>query len=396
MKNFTVTTMDRQGKTNREFMTVETIDDLKRAVREKRLYLVDYRETATRENTSGKLKVKHLVLFSRQLGTMISSGIPIIQALDLLQDKATDKKSKEIFRQIYEDVQKGNSLSDAMLLQKGAFPDLLTNMVQAGEVGGTLDQSLNRMAIHFEKEQRLSGKVKSASIYPAILAVISVAVVLLLVVFVLPTITGMFDQSQMPWTTKIILGFSDFILGNWLTIIIVLVVAAVGAKFALKIKPIRIGFDRFKLRMPIFGKLNRTVYSARCARAFASLYSSGVQTLDMIETTGRVLNNAYLESLFQDVLAEVSRGELISKAIENTGEFEPMLGSMLYIGEEAGSLGDILVSTADYFDDEADAAIGRMIALIEPIMIVTLGIVIGFIVVSIIQPIFQMYESVGA
>lgn len=396
MKNFTVTTMDRQGKTNREFMTVETIDDLKRAVREKRLYLVDYRETSTRENTVGKLKIKNLVVFSRQLGTMIYSGIPIIQALDLLQEKANDKKSRQIFRQIFEDVQKGNSLSDAMMLQKGAFPDLLVNMVKAGEVGGTLDSSLNRMAVHFEKEAKLSSKVKSASIYPTILAVISVAVVLLLVTFVLPTITGMFDATDMPWTTRIILGFSDFLLGNWITIIIVLVVGVVGARFALKIKSVRIAFDKFKLRMPLFGKLNKTVYSARCARAFASLYSSGVQTLDMIETTGKVLNNAYLEDLFQDVLAEVSRGELISKAIENTGEFEPMLGSMLYIGEEAGSLGDILVSTADYFDDEADAAIGRMIALIEPIMIVTLGIVIGFIVVSIIQPIFQMYESVGA
>lgn len=384
MKNFTVTTMDRQGKTSREFMTVESIDDVKKAVREKRLYLVDYRETTTRENTAGKLKIKHLVVFARQLGTMIYSGIPIIQALDLLQGKANDKKSKEIFRQIYEDVQKGNSLSDAMVLQRGAFPDLLVNMVRAGEVGGTLDTSLNRMAVHFEKEAKLSSKVKSASIYPAILAVISVAVVLLLVTFVLPTITGMFDQSNMPWTTKIILGFSDFLLGNWLAIIITIIVVVVAVRFALKVKRIRIAFDKFKLRMPLFGKLNKTVYSARCARAFASLYSSGVQTLDMIETTGQVLNNAYLEDLFDDVLAEVSKGELISKAIENTGEFEPMLGSMLFIGEEAGSLGDILVSTADYFDDEADAAIGRMIALIEPIMIVTLGLVIGFIVVSII------------
>lgn len=395
MRNFTVTTMNRQGDTSKDFMSVESIDDLRRSVREKNLYLVDYKETNVRENTSGKLKTKHLVVFSRQLGTMIYSGIPIIQALDLLQGKANDKKSKEIFRQIYEDVQKGNSLSDAMKLQRGAFPELLVNMVYAGEVGGTLDSSLNRMSIHFEKEQKLTNKIRSASVYPAILVVVSIFVVLLLVTFVLPTITGMFDESMMPWSTKIILGFSNFLLDNWIALIVGFIVLGIVIHFLLKVKSIRIAFDRTKLRLPIFGKLNRTVYSARCARAFASLYSSGVQTLDMIETTGKVLNNTYLEELFIDVLAEVSRGELISKAIENTQEFDPMLGSMLYIGEESGSLGDILISTADYFDDEADGAIQRMISLIEPIMIIVLGIVIGFIVISIIQPIFQMYESVG-
>jgi type IV pilus assembly protein PilC len=396
MKNYTVTTMDRQGKTFREFMSVETIDDLKTAVREKHHYLVDYKETKVRENTAGKLRTKNLVIFSRQLGTMIYSGIPIIQALDLLQGKANDRKSKLVFSQIYEDVQKGNSLSDAMTLQRGVFPELLTNMVRAGEIGGTLDHSLTRMAVHFEKEAKLSSKIKSASVYPMILAIVSLAAVLLLVTFVLPTITAMFDESLMPWSTRILLGLSGFLISNYITIILVVVFGAIGIRFLLKVRVIRIEFDKFKLRIPIFGKLNRTVYSARCARAFASLYSSGVQTLDMIETTGKVLSNAYLEELFVGVLADVSKGELISKAIERTEEFEPMLGSMIFIGEEAGSLGDILISTADYFDDEADSAIQRMISLIEPIMIIVLGIVIGFIVVSIIQPIFQMYGSVGS
>ena len=180
-----------------------------------------------------------------------------------------------------------------------------------------------------------------------------------------------------------------------MVLLIVVIVLVVAVRLLIKVRSVRIEVDRLKLRLPVFGKLNRTVYSARCARAFSSLYSSGVQTLDMIETTGKVLNNAYLEELFVDVLAEVSRGELISRAIENTQEFDPMFGSMLYIGEEAGSLGDILSTTADYFDDEADAAIQRMIAMIEPVMIVVLGLIIGFIVVAIIQPIFQMYETIG-
>jgi type IV pilus assembly protein PilC len=395
MKSFQVSTMTKMGQTSKIFLTADTIDDLKKTVKEKNLYLIDYHEVNPRESVGTRLKIKHLVIFSRQMATMISAGIPIIQALDMLQSKAENKRSKEVFRNVFEEVQKGSSISDAMMSQHGAFPDLLTNMVRAGELGGTLDKSLMRMSSHFEKEAKLSSKIRSASIYPAILAFISVFVVLLLVTFVLPTITAMFDQSKMPWTTKIILGFSHFLINNWLGIILFLFFAIVGFRFALKIRSVRVFVDKMKLRLPIIGKLNKTVYSARCARAFASLYSSGVQTLDMIETTGRVLNNAFLEEKFESVLEAVSRGELISKAIEATGEFEQMLSSMIYIGEESGSLGDILNSTADYFDDEADSAIQRMISMIEPIMIIVLGIVIGFIVVSIIQPIFQMYESVG-
>ena len=395
MKTFQITSMTRAGKMNNFVFSAANVDDLKKTIKERNLYLIDYREINPKEVMGKKLGVKQLVIFSRQMSTMLASGIPIIQALDMLQSKVDNKKARDVFRSIYEDVQKGNSLSDSMLAQRGAFPELLTNMVRAGEVGGTLDQSLSRMSSHFEKEAKLASKIRSASIYPMILAVVSVAVVLMLVTFVLPTITAMFDESQMPWTTKIILAFSNFLLNNWLMLIFGIVFLVVAVHFSLKIPSIRIGVDKLKLRLPIFGKLNRTVYSARCARAFASLYSSGVQTLDMIETAGKVLNNTYLEQKFLFVLEVVSRGDLISVAIEQTNEFDNMLSSMIFIGEESGSLGEILESTADYFDGEADAALQRMVAMIEPIMIIVLGLVIGFIVVSIIQPIFAMYGTLG-
>ena len=395
MKTFQITSMTRAGKMNNFVFSAANVDDLKKTIKERNLYLIDYREINPKEVMGKKLGVKQLVIFSRQMSTMLASGIPIIQALDMLQSKVDNKKARDVFRSIYEDVQKGNSLSDSMLAQRGAFPELLTNMVRAGEVGGTLDQSLSRMSSHFEKEAKLASKIRSASIYPMILAVVSVAVVLMLITFVLPTITAMFDESQMPWTTKIILAFSNFLLNNWLMLIFGIVFLVVAVHFSLKIPSIRIGVDKLKLRLPIFGKLNRTVYSARCARAFASLYSSGVQTLDMIETAGKVLNNTYLEQKFLFVLEVVSRGDLISMAIEQTNEFDNMLSSMIFIGEESGSLGEILESTADYFDGEADAALQRMVAMIEPIMIIVLGLVIGFIVVSIIQPIFAMYGTLG-
>jgi len=175
--------------------------------------------------------------------------------------------------------------------------------------------------------------------------------------------------------------------------VIGLIFIIISINLLLKIRDIRVQWDKFKLFMPIIGKLNQTIYSARAARALSSLYSSGVQVLDMLETTGRVLGNVYLEDMFLQVIDKVSRGELISKSIQDTQSFDPMLSSMIYVGEETGAIGDILDSTADYFDNEADSALQRMISMIEPLMIIVLGFVIGFIVLSIIQPIFQMYET---
>lgn len=395
MRSYHITAVDVKGKTIEDIVSAETTQELTQIVKGRNLFLLEYKEGTSTSDSITKLKIKSLVVFSRQLGTMVASGIPIIQALDMLQSKADNRKAKQIFSNIYEEVQKGNSLSKAMQMQKGAFPELLTNMVMAGEMGGTLDQSLKRMSEHYEKEQKLNNKIRTASIYPAILGIVSIAVILMLVTFVLPTITGMFPSENIPWTTRIILGFSNFITTNWLAILAVLLVLFVGMNLALKIPSVKIQFDKLKLYLPIFGPLNSTIYSARAARAMASLYSSGVQTIDMLETTSRVLNNAYLEDKFFGVIEEVTKGELISRAIQNTGEFDTMLSSMIYIGEESGSLGDILNSTADYFDNEADSALARMIAMMEPIMLITLGIIIGFIVVSIIQPIFQMYESIG-
>lgn len=396
MKSYHVTAIDNSGKTIQDIIAAEDDKDLSQIIKSRALFLLEYKEGISTSDSITKLGLKSVVVFCRQLGTMIAAGIPIVQALDMLQSKADNNKSRNIFRNIYEEVQKGNSLSKAMQLQRGAFPELLTNMVMAGEMGGTLDQSLGRMSVHYEKEQKLNNKVRSASIYPAILGIVSIAVILMLVTFVLPTITGMFPVENIPWTTKIILGFSSFLTNNWIAIIGVILVLFVLTRIALTNRDIRIQFDKLKLLMPIIGSLNQTIYSARVARAMASLYSSGVQTIDMLETTSRVINNAYLEDQFIDIITDVTKGEFISKAIESTGSFDPMLSSMIYIGEESGSLGDILNSTADYFDNEADSALQRLIAMFEPILLIVLGVIIGFIVISIIQPIFTMYKSIGA
>ena len=395
MKSYQVKAVDITGKNVNDVMYADDVSELIQLVKNKSLFLVEYRETKTATHSISKLPTKSLVVFCRQLGTMIGAGIPIMQSLSMLLEKADTPKSKRVYRNVYEEVQKGNSLSAAMQYQEGVFPELLFNMIQAGELGGTLDQSLKRMAHHYEKEAKLKNKVKSASIYPLVLGVFAVLVVLGLVTFVLPTITQMFDPDQIPASTRIILGFSDFLITNWIAIIFALILLTTSTRLLLKIRSVKLQWDKFKLFMPIIGKLNQTIYSARAARALSSLYSSGVQILDILETTSRVLDNVYLEGMFLQIIDKVSRGELISKSIAETQSFDPMLSSMIYVGEETGTIGDILDSTADYFDNEADSAIQRLVALIEPAMIIVLGIVVGFIVISIIQPIFQMYELAG-
>ena len=395
MKSYQVKAVDITGKNVNDVMYADDVSELIQLVKNKSLFLVEYRETKTATHSISKLPTKSLVVFCRQLGTMIGAGIPIMQSLSMLLEKADTPKSKRVYRNVYEEVQKGNSLSAAMQYQEGVFPELLFNMIQAGELGGTLDQSLKRMAHHYEKEAKLKNNVKSASIYPLVLGVFAVLVVLGLVTFVLPTITQMFDPDQIPASTRIILGFSDFLITNWIAIIFALILLTTSTRLLLKIRSVKLQWDKFKLFMPIIGKLNQTIYSARAARALSSLYSSGVQILDILETTSRVLDNVYLEDMFLQIIDKVSRGELISKSIAETQSFDPMLSSMIYVGEETGTIGDILDSTADYFDNEADSAIQRLVALIEPAMIIVLGIVVGFIVISIIQPIFQMYELAG-
>ena len=392
---FRFTAVDVSGNSVNDTLTADSPGHLMAQIHAKKLFCLEYEELGLNNAVASKLKLKSLVIFCRQLGTMLNAGIPISQALKMIQDKADSPRSRKVFSQLYEDVQKGNSLSLAMQLQPGMFPSLLVNMILAGEAGGTLDSAMNRMADHFDKEMKLSNKVKAALVYPIILSVLAVSVVLILVTFVLPTITNMFPKEDMPATTRVLLSFSDFVINRWYLIVIFLIVFFVGGRFALRIPSIKYEVDRMMLSMPIIGKLNRTIYSARCARTFASLYLSGVQAIDMIEITGKVLGNTFLVRRFDEVISLVSRGEFISKAISNTESFDPMLGSMLYIGEESGSLGDILLKTADYFDGESETALQRMVALIEPIMLVVMGIIIAFVVISIMQPIFTMYNSVG-
>ncbi len=393
MKSYQVRALDKNGKIIKNIVTLDREEDVFSLLKENEQLLVDMKRV--NKANRNKLKNVELIIFTRQLSSMIEAGVAILKGIHIIQESTANPKAKRIYNNLSSEIQRGNALSNAMMKQGGAFPEILINMVAAGEMGGTLEKSLSLMSNHFEKEQKLINKVKSASTYPIILGIISVAVVLLLMTFVLPTITSMFDDSNLPPLTAFVMGISDFILAYWYLMIIGTFLSISLFTYLLSVPGFRLKVDQFLLKMPVIGKLNRTIYSARCARSFASLYLSGIQTLQMIESTAKILNNSHIELLFDEVVLKVSQGEAISKAIEDMQVFDPMLASMVNVGEETGSLGDILAKTADYFDGEAENALSKMVALIEPLMLVVMGIIIGVIVVSVIQPMFGMYDLIG-
>ena len=395
MKSYKVSMIDRTGKTLTETVPAENEAALLNMVKSQGNYLLKYEEVSTITKSRSKLGLDKLVIFTYQMSAMMSAGVSIIDSLRMMQDKATKAEDKKIYRNLYEEVQKGNSLSVAMMEQGGAFDAMLISMVKSGESTGSLDETLKTMSNQYERDKKINQKLKTASIYPMVLFVVSVLVVLVLVTFVLPGIMNSFPEAETPFLTRILMGLSTFLITRWY--VVLMIVAGVSAGFVgiMNNRKTRIRIDHLLLKLPVIGKLMATVYSARVARSFASLYGHGVNALEMIELTSSVIGNAYLEDKFDQVYVDVSRGGHLSDAIKHVGYFDSMLPAMISVGEETGDLEGILDKIADYFDQESEAALTRLVGLIEPIMIVWMGIVVGLIVISILQPMFKMYGNLG-
>ena len=394
MISYKVKMINNLGKTVTEVIPADNEMALFAIVKERGNYLVDFEEVSQTSHSRMKLKLNSLVVFSYQLSAMLSAGINVIDALRMIQSRIGNEKERRIYRSLYEEVQKGNSLSVAMMEQQGAFDDMMISMVKSGESSGSLDEVLQTMSNQYERDNKIKQKMRTASVYPLVLFVVSIIVVLILVAFVLPGIMASFPVEETPFLTKVLIGMSNFILDKWYILLIAVAGLAALVFLIMNTPSSRLVVDRLLLKIPVVGKLLRTVYSARCARSFASLYSHGVNALEMIELTSRVMGNTYLESEFEKVYVSVSRGELISNSIDEIDEFDPMLVAMINVGEETGDLEGILKRTADYFDLEAEAALTSLVGLVEPVMIVWMGIIIGLIVVSILQPMFTMYSNI--
>ncbi|ADU26371.1 type II secretion system F family protein [Ethanoligenens harbinense] len=401
MPEFQYVSKDISGKTFNGVLEADNIESFYRTLRSHGQFCVSVHETGLQQKEirfgSKKIKLKDLSIFCRQFSTMLNSGLSVIKCLDILYQQTTKKNIKAIVLGVYEAVQRGESLSKAMALQD-AFPELLLNMVAAGEASGTLDTVMNRMATQYEKDNKLQNKVKQAMVYPIFLVCMSVAVVIFLLTFIMPTFLKMFDQfgGKIPTTTKILLSISNAMTGYWYLFIIGVIAVYFAWVLLMRNEKTRMGWDRMKLRFPIFGKILLTLESARFARTLASLFSSGLPIIQSIEIVTRVIKNTYVKAGLLQATEDVRRGVSISGSIRKLEIFPVMLCSMLNIGEESGNMDEILNKTAAFYDDEADTAIQQMVSLIEPIMIVVLALIVGFIIVSIITPIYSVYGSIGS
>ena len=377
-----------------ELLAVDTNDFLIK-LKDLQLYCLDYSISNDDSLHSGyKVKGKALVIFTRQLSTMLSAGVSVVKALDILYEKTEANKHRESLRLLYEDLQQGRELSMAMSNQGSAYPDLLIKMIKSGEMSGTLDITLGKMADHYEKENKLMNKIRSASIYPIVLGVVAILVVLFLLAFVMPSFLSLYDGQTLPLPTKILMVISEFIQTKWYILLLGIFVLGILASFLVKKPTVRYRLDRMKLTFPLFGKLNRTIQSARFARTFATLYASGISVIEALTIISEILNNTFISKKFENIIKKVSNGEYISTSIADEHIFEGMLTSMIYIGEESGRLDGILEKTADFYDEEANAATAKTVALIEPIMIVVMGFIIGFIILAMVLPMYGMLNQV--
>lgn len=392
---------DLSGRLFGGVIEAESAGQFYRILSERRQFCIDVSEvgSASRDVAirGGRLRIKQLSVFFRQFSTMLNAGLPMIKCLDILYQQTLHKRMRAIILNIYESVQRGESLSRAMRAQKDAFPLLAVNMVEAGEASGSLDTVMDRLAGQFEKDQKLQNKVTQALIYPIFLIFLSIAVVIFMLVFILPTFLHMFDQfgGTLPPVTQALLAVSGSLSNFWYVYLIVIAAAVLIWHGLMKNEEIRRGWDHFKLTMPVFGRLLQTVESARFSRTMASLFSSGMPVMQAVEIVARVATNAYIKRGLTLANDDIRRGAAISASVRKQSLFPAMLCSMLSIGEESGNMDEILNKTAGYYDEEADSAIQKMISLIEPVMILLLAVVVGFIIISIITPIFGIYSQIS-
>ena len=345
---------------------------------------------------SKKVKKKDLAVFCRQFFTMINAGLGIVKCLDILVMQTENKTLKNTLASVSEDVQKGFTLSEAMNKHQNIFPSILISMVEAGEVSGSLDTILERMAEHFEKENKIENKVKASMIYPAALAVVSVVVVIFMLVFVMPTFLGMFEGSDVPLPapTRILIAISDSIRVFWYIYVIVIgiIVAALGV-FKKSEEGTRF-FDFMKLKLPVIKTTSSKIITSRFTRTLSTLMSSGIPLLKALEVVSNVVNNVIIKERLEEGIENIRKGITLSKAVRDVGIFPPMVDSMIKIGEESGSLDDILYKTADFYDEEVDASLQRLTSLLEPVMLVGMALIIGFIVIAMYLPMFDMMQTI--
>jgi len=345
----------------------------------------------------GRVRDKDLTVFTRQIATMINAGLPLVQSLEVLASQQPNKQFKRILTKIREDVEGGSTFAASLKQHPTVFTSLYMSMVEAGEAGGFLDTVLNRLAGYIEKSMTLRRKVKGAMIYPATIITVAVAVVIFLLIFVIPTFKALFEGfgAALPLPTRIVLELSRLVKTHLLAGLGTLVGAIFGLRFYYRTEKGKKVIDSLLLRLPVIGQLIRKVSVAKFTRTLGTLVSSGVPILDGLNITARVAGNKVVEEAILKTRSSIAEGKTIADPLGASGIFPPMVVQMISVGEQTGALDSMLAKIADFYDAEVDQAVSNLTTLLEPIMIVFLGVVVGGVIIAMYLPIFKLVTVVG-
>jgi type IV pilus assembly protein PilC len=395
---FTYTARAVNGELKSATIEAPNRDEVIKQLKQQRLNVVKIDEgSAQKRKRLGSIKMRDIVIFTRQFSTMINAGLPLVQALDILASQSENPALKEVTRQVMFDVESGNTVADALRKHPKAFSDLYVNMVAAGEAGGILDTILMRLAVFMEKNDALVRKVKGAMIYPGVIISVAAIAITVLLVFVIPTFENMFNSAgiELPLPTRIVIGLSRGLKSYWY----LMIGGAIGLFFSIKryyaTPGGKLNIDRLMLKLPVLGDVLRKSAVSRFTRTLGTLISSGVSILDGLEITAKTSGNRVIQDAIMESRASIAGGETIAAPLKKSAVFPPMVISMIAVGEQTGGLDEMLTKIADFYDEEVDAAVSGLLALMEPVMIVFLGVVVGGMVVAMYLPIFDMVNAAG-
>jgi type IV pilus assembly protein PilC len=398
MPTFTYTARDAKGEMKQATVEAPNRDEVMAQLRKQRLQVIKVDEGgAVKKKKVGPIKMRDIVIFTRQFATMINAGLPLVQALDILSTQSESPALKDITRQVVYDVESGNTLADALKKHPKGFNQLYVNMVSAGEAGGILDTILLRRAVFIEKNDALVRKVKGAMIYPTVIMTVAAAAISILLIFVIPTFQKMFGEAgiELPVPTQIVIGLSKFLRTRGYLVAIGVVAGIYSLKRYYASPAGQLNIDRLLLKAPVLGDVLRKSAVSRFTRTLGTLISSGVSILEGLEITAKTAGNRVIQDAIMESRASIAGGDTIAAPLKKSQVFPPMVISMINVGEQTGGLDEMLTKIADFYDEEVDAAVSNLLAMMEPAMIVFLGVVVGGMVIAMYLPIFDMVNAAG-
>ena len=370
--------------------------DLQARLKNENLYLESCTEVV-KKAMGKKIRADRVSDFARNLGKLIGAGVSLVRALRIICDDETlRQKERAIYEDVLKQVRTGISLSEALTMQGMAFPSMMINMFKSAEASGTLEATANQMAEYYAKEYKLHKKIKSSMTYPKILGVLMVIVLAIIMGYVVPQFEDLFAQMEsLPASTEILLAISNFIADKWYLLILFGVIGFIVFKILFAVPSIKYIKDKIKIKLPKIGKLQKIIYTARFARTLASLYNAGLPIISCITIARDTIGNRYLESQFDTVIKDVQAGQNLSDALAKVDGFVKKLVSSVVVGEETGTLDDMLNSAAEQLEYDSEMAVQSMVAMMEPMIIVILAVMVGFIIISVIQPIYGSYDAIA-